>query len=70
MAGPFTCKLQFTITKKDANGTETAFSDSVLTWPGMKESYVVAMEALLIDVLLKLNAIGKAKAEASESPAK
>lgn len=66
MAGPFTCKLQFTITKKDDNGTEKAFFDSVLTWPGMKETYIVEMEAMLIDVLLKMNAIGKTKAEAND----
>ena len=66
MAGPFTCKLQFTITKNDANGTDAAFSDSVLTWPGMKETYVVALESMLIDVLSKLNAIGKTKAEAND----
>jgi hypothetical protein len=66
MAGPFTCKLQFTITKKDANGTDAAFFDSVLTWPGMKETYVVELESMLIDVLSKLNAIGKTKAEAND----
>ena len=66
MSGPFTCKLQFNITKKNDQGVEAPFSDSVLTWPGMKESYAVAMEGMLIKFLSDLNAIGKAKAEATK----